>query len=230
MNYLFEVNNKISAGENVTALVDLEAMDKDIEFKDYITTSNIVIGKRQLKFLKKIKQCVEDVYLENKKQQIELQKKCLEYWGLPAFFTETRRRDYRSSRGRGGYYGNKRYNRLRPDLQQDQYRAPRPRGYTHPTTGDEWGVSSKPQYPSYQQRSRGYSSSSYRTTATKRTVDDLYSNPSKSKEEQAEEIRRRHMNTEEWTKVEKKKEESDTYYEKKEDEELDLEKAYQGFE
>jgi hypothetical protein len=224
------VNNKITSGENVTSLVDLEAMDKDIEFKDYITTSNIVIGKRQLKFLQKIKQCVEDSYLENKKQQLELQKKCLEYWGLPVFHTESRRRDYRSSRGRGGYYGNKRYNRLRPDI-QDQYRAPRPRGYTHPTTGDEWGVPSKPQYPSYPQRPRGYSTASYRTSGTKRKVEDLYSNPSKSKEEQAEEIRKRHMNTEEWTKVEKKEEKEDYSSDRKEDkEELDLEKAYQGFE
>jgi hypothetical protein len=78
-----EINTKLANKQNITSIVDPDIMQADEEFMDYILSSNILIGKKQIKFLQKIKRCVEDPFLDSKKYQQDLRKRCLEHWGLP---------------------------------------------------------------------------------------------------------------------------------------------------
>ena len=81
VKYLLEVNTKLSQKQNVTSVIDQESLESDQDYQDfieYITASNILIGQRQIKFLKKIKQAVEDQYLDIKKNQQDIRKRCLE--------------------------------------------------------------------------------------------------------------------------------------------------------
>jgi hypothetical protein len=161
--------------QNVVSVVDADVLNADQEFIDYIITSNILIGQKQVKFLQKIKQAVEDQYMDIKKNQQDVRKRCLEHWGLP--ISTPNSYNYSQQRPPSTHYNQRRDER--PNYQRR----------------DDWGNNSKPSYHSKPLQYRAVSSGS------KRPRDELI----KTKEEQQEEIRKRHKNSENWTETDQKK-------------------------
>jgi cap1 methyltransferase len=175
VKYLLEVNSKLAQKQNVVSVVDADVLNADQEFIDYIITSNILIGQKQVKFLQKIKQAVEDQYMDIKKNQQDVRKRCLEHWGLP--ISTPNSYNYSQQRPPSTYHNQRREER--PNYQRR----------------DDWGNNSKPSYHSKPLQYRAVSSGS------KRPRDELI----KTKEEQQEEIRKRHKNSENWIETDQKK-------------------------
>jgi len=83
VNYLFDANIKLSNRENIKSLVDCATMEKDEKFAKYMTETNNAIAKSQLNSLQRIKNAVEDTYLEIQEKQNKLRDACLQEWRLP---------------------------------------------------------------------------------------------------------------------------------------------------
>uniref|UniRef100_A0A914VFS0 Cap-specific mRNA (nucleoside-2'-O-)-methyltransferase 1 n=1 Tax=Plectus sambesii TaxID=2011161 RepID=A0A914VFS0_9BILA len=81
-NYLTEINNKLNelAGSDmdVVSVVPLDTLKKDLEFFDYVVSSNESIADRQTLYLEKYK-----IFARNQGQidskQADLREKCMQY-------------------------------------------------------------------------------------------------------------------------------------------------------
>lgn len=184
---LMELNTKMSQKQNVFSFIDQEVVSKDEEFIDYINVNNILIGKKQVKFLQRLKKCVEDPYLDSRKSQFDLRKRCLEFWGLPVGSTTKNSKPIPEKRSFNDYKEfprKKETNSFQKPVQFTQYK---PIQFTPSTTQPK-----------------------------KEEVVTL------SKEEQEEQIRKRHKGSiEEWREVDKSDEQNET------EENVDLEKVWQ---
>ncbi|EFC48164.1 predicted protein [Naegleria gruberi] len=83
VNYLFDVNIRLSNRENIKSLVDCNVIEKDEMFNKYLSDTNTVIAKSQINSLQRIKNAVEDKYLEIQEKQNKIRDQCLQEWRLP---------------------------------------------------------------------------------------------------------------------------------------------------
>ncbi|KAL9647450.1 hypothetical protein ABK040_006811 [Willaertia magna] len=83
LNYLFDANIKLSNRENIKSLVDCSVMENDEKFSTFMRESNDRIASGQVSFLQKIKNAVEDKYLEIQEKQNKMRDLCLQEWNLP---------------------------------------------------------------------------------------------------------------------------------------------------
>ncbi|KAK1130818.1 hypothetical protein K0M31_018927 [Melipona bicolor] len=85
MQYLKDINQLLLKGDennDVLRLVSFDELEKENQFIEYLRTSNIELGKKQIIGLCKIAAFCEDSTLVEVKQA-DMRKECLEYWELP---------------------------------------------------------------------------------------------------------------------------------------------------
>ncbi|KAF0973491.1 hypothetical protein FDP41_008195 [Naegleria fowleri] len=83
VNYLFDANIKLANRDTIKSLVDCETMEKDETFAKYIRDTNSMIAKSQMNSLQRIKNAIEDKYLEISETQNRMKDACLQEWRLP---------------------------------------------------------------------------------------------------------------------------------------------------
>ncbi|KAG2379048.1 hypothetical protein C9374_007686 [Naegleria lovaniensis] len=83
VNYLFDANIKLANRDTIKSLVDCETMEKDEAFANYLRETNSIIAKSQMNSLQRIKNAIEDKYLEISETQNRLRDSCLQEWRLP---------------------------------------------------------------------------------------------------------------------------------------------------
>ncbi|KAK2710052.1 hypothetical protein QYM36_013652 [Artemia franciscana] len=96
-NYMAMINSTLAKLTNldkdVTDIVPLHILTQTSEFFDYIYTSNVELGRRQIIGLAKIAAFARDTMLTESKQA-DMKKKCLEYWKIEE---DVRRRPHKDS-------------------------------------------------------------------------------------------------------------------------------------
>ena len=85
-DYMFDINNQINSlkgtEKDVQEVVPISIIKKSAEFFEYMFTSNNLIGKRQIRGLKKLAKFVKDTSLVGP-DHAEVRRQCLTAWEVP---------------------------------------------------------------------------------------------------------------------------------------------------